>query len=146
VRGLPLFLGAIAIAIAGCSSSNNNNAGQCSLPSGTKTVLVYPAPGATGIPDNFGLVVLGSSSVLPLSYGTYIVNNTTQNAGYFNNLGTAPNPLPTPNALPTFPAPVYQSSGNPGVSFVAGSSLSVYLNNTSSNCVPTLLLGSFSVK
>jgi hypothetical protein len=107
---------------------------------------VYPAPGATGIPDNFGLVVLGSSSVLPLSYGTYIVNNTTQNAGYFNNLGTAPNPLPTPNALPTFPAPVYQSSGNPGVSFVAGSSLSVYLNNTSSNCVPTLLLGSFSVK
>jgi hypothetical protein len=108
---------------------------------------VYPAPGATAIPDNFGLVVLGSTSALPASYGTYIVNNSTQNSGYFNNVGTAPNPLPTPNALPTFAAPVYQSSGNPsGVTFVAGSSISVYLNNTSSNCVPTLLLGSFNVK
>ena len=146
VRGLPLLLGAVAIAFAGCSNNNNNNPGQCSLPSGTQTVLVYPAPGATAIPDNFGLVVLGSTSALPSSYGTYVVNNTTQNAGYFNNVGTPPNPLPTPNALPTFAAPVYQSSGNPGVSFVAGSSISVYLNNTSSNCVPTLLLGSFTVK
>jgi hypothetical protein len=146
MRGLPILFVAVAIAFAGCSNSNNNyNPGQCSLPSGTKTSLVYPAPNATGIPDNFGLVVLGSSPALPSNYNVYVVNNSTQNSGYFNYLGPAPNPLPTPNAIPTFPAPVYQSSGNPQVSFVAGSSISIYLNN-SGNCVPTLLLGTFNVK
>ena len=110
-----------------------------------RTVLVYPAPGATGIPDNFGVVVFGSTSALASSFDAFIVNNTTGNSGYYNVLGAPPNPLPLPAATPSFANPVYQSSGNPRITWFAGSSLTVYLNDTGSNCVPTLNLGTFHV-
>jgi len=141
------LLGVAAVVIAGCNSGTTSSTQPaCGLPVGTSTVLVYPAPGATGIPDNFGTVVLGSTVALPGTYSTFVVNNSTLNSVFFNQLGTAPNPLPSPNATPAFANPVYQSSGNPGATFVAGSSVSVYLNNTNSNCVPTQLLGTFNVQ
>ena len=90
--------------------------------------------------------MLGSTAALPSSYQAYVVNDTTQNAVAFNTLGSPPSPLPTPNAVPTFANPVYAASGNPGATFVAGSSITVYLNNVNSGCVPTLSLGSFHVQ
>jgi hypothetical protein len=135
-----------AMVLAGCNGNNSSNPGQCNPPGGISTVLVYPAPNATGIPDNFGVVVFGSTRPLPASFQAYVVNDTTQNSVYYNPLGTPPNPLPTPDALPAFANPAYQSSGNPGTSFVSGSTITVYLNDTSSNCVPTLNLGSFRVQ
>lgn len=142
----PGVLAAAVLVLAGCNGNASSNPGPCTPPNGIGTVLVYPAPGATGIPDNFGLVVLGSTAALPASYQVYVVNNSTQNAVAFNTLGSPPNPLPTPNAVPTFSGPVYQSSGNPGATFVAGSSITVYLNNVNSGCVPTLSLGTFRVQ
>jgi hypothetical protein len=149
MRSLGIGLCAAALLLAACNGSSSSGGGaetQCNPPSGTSTVLVYPAPGSTGIPDNFGLVVLGSSAALPGGYQAYVVNNTTNNAVVFNVVGVAPNPLPTPYATPTFPNPVYQASGNPGTTFVAGSSITVYLNNAASSCYPTLALGSFTVQ
>jgi hypothetical protein len=105
-----------------------------------------PAPGSTGTPDNLGVVVLGSTAALPSGFQAVLANNTTGNTVTFNLVGTAPNPLPTPNSLPAFANPVYQSSGSPGVTFVAGSTISVYLNNVNSGCVPTTSLGSFRVQ
>jgi hypothetical protein len=131
---------------AGCGGSNWHNPPGCSLPSGTTTVLVYPAPGSTGIPDNFGAVVLGSSRALPASFDVLIVSNTTNNGVYYNTLGAGPSPLPSPAATPGFANPVYQTSGNPGVTWFGGSALTVYLNDTGSNCVPTLSLGTFNVQ
>jgi len=142
---LPVALVACAALASGCGGSNSNPPG-CSLPSGTTTVLVYPAPGSTGIPDNFGAVVFGSSKALPTSFDAYIVNNTTGNAAYYNTLGAGPNPLPSPAALPKFANPVYQASGNPGVTWFAGSQLTVYVNNTGSNCTPAISLGAFNVQ
>ena len=144
--GLLACLGAAAVLAAGCGGSNPSNPPSCSLPAGTTTVLVYPAPGSTGIPDNFGAVVLGSSKALPLSFDAFVVNNTTNNGVYYNTLGTGPNPLPSPAATPSFANPVYQASGNPGVTWFGGSSLTVYVNDTGSNCVPTQSLGSFHVQ
>jgi hypothetical protein len=135
-----------ALLLTGCNSGASSTPGQCNPPNGIATVLVYPAPNSTGIPDNFGVVVLGSSGVLPASFQAYIVNDTTGNPVYYNPLGTPPNPIPTPSAVPPFANPSYAASGNPGVTFVAGSTLSVYLNDANSNCVPTLLLGSFRVQ
>jgi hypothetical protein len=122
------------------------NPPQCRPPKGVQTVLVYPAPNATGIPDNFGLVVLGSTAALPAGYQAAVINVTTQNGVYYNVVGVAPSPIPTPNATPPFANPVYQASGNPGVTWVAGSTIAVYLNNTRSGCNPTYQLGSFVVQ
>jgi hypothetical protein len=140
-------IGAAALLLAACNTGGGiTNPGPCGPPAGTSTVLVYPAPGATAVPDNFGVIVLGSTTTLPGSYQAYVVNTTTNNGVLFNTLGTAPNPLPTPNATPSFANPIYQSSGNPGVTFVAGSTINVYLNNTNSSCNPQTSLGSFTVQ
>ncbi len=138
---------ALALVLAGCNGNGSNSISQCTPPNGIGTVLVYPAPNASGVPDNFGVVVLASTAPLPPSFQVYVVNNSTQNSVLFNILGTAPNPLPSPNAPATFANPVYQSSGAPaGTSFVPGSSISVYLNDSGSNCNPSLSLGTFRVQ
>jgi hypothetical protein len=151
MRALPVgfFAAASVLLLADCGGGNSlSTRGQCAPPSGTLTTLVYPAPGATGIPDNFGLVVLGSTAALPSSYQVHVVNSTGQDALLFENVSAAPNPLPTPNAPPTFANPVYQASLNPGQTFVAGTVVSIYLNNESGSgyCLATLKLGSFSVR
>jgi hypothetical protein len=81
--------------------------------------------------------------MLPSGFQAFVANNTTGNTLVFNLVGTPPNPLPTPNAIPAFANPVYQSSGNPGATFVSGSTISVYLNDANSGCVPATSLGSF---
>lgn len=132
-------------ALAGCGGGSSSPPPNCTPPPGTQTVLVYPAPNATGIPDNVGLVVLASTATLPSTFDTWVVDNTTGNGVFFNAVTTSPpSPLPTPNATPTFADPVYQPSGNPGVTFVAGSTITVYLNQNA-NCTP-ISLGSFSVQ
>jgi len=139
----------LAAVLAACNSgAATTPITACGPPANVSTVLVYPAPNATGIPDNFPYVVLGSTAALPAYYQVYVVNNTTGNAVYFNSVSTPPNPIPTPSATPSFANPVYQSSGTPtGVSFVAGSSITVYLNNANNpNCVPATALGTFSVQ
>jgi hypothetical protein len=141
------WLGVTAVLLTGCGgSTSTGSTNPCGPPSGTSTVLVYPAATSTGIPDNVGLIVLGSTVALPASYSVLVVNNSTQNSAFFNPVGAPPNPIPNPNMVPVFANPVYQSSGNPGLTFVAGSSVSVYLNNSNSTCVPTSLLGTFSVQ
>ncbi len=73
-------LAAAALLAAGCGGSNSNPPPTCAPPTGTTTVLVYPAPGSTGIPDSLGAVVFGSNKALPVSYDAYVLNNTTGNA------------------------------------------------------------------
>jgi len=151
MRALPVgFFAAVSVLLlAACGGGNSlSTRGQCTPPSGTQTTLVYPAPGATGIADDFGLVVLGSTAALPASYQVHVVNNTGQNAVLFGSMSAAPNPLPTPIAPPAFANPVYQASVNPGQTFAAGTIVSVYLNeeNGSAYCLATLKLGSFSVR
>jgi len=150
MRALPVgfFAAASLLLLADCGGNSLSTRGQCAPPSGTQTTLVYPAPGATGIPDDFGLVVLGSTAALPPSYQVHVVNNTGQNAVSFGSMSAATDPLPTPNAPPAFASPVYQASVNPGQTFAAGTIVSVYLNEEtgSAYCLATLKLGSFSVR
>jgi len=49
----------------------------------------------------------------------------------------APNPLPTPNTVPPFANPVYQTSTMPVLP--AATTLQVGVNNLTSNCVPTVV-------
>jgi len=148
-RALFAIVAAAAVLAAGCGGGGSTGSGgpaSCTLPSGTQTVLVYPAPGATGIPDNVPQVVLGSTTALPSGFSAYLVNTTTQIAFAFDNVGTAPVPIPTPNATPSFANPVYQNSANSGVTFSAGNSISVYVDNVNGGCVIPTSLGSFTVQ
>jgi hypothetical protein len=92
------------------------------------------------------LVVLGSTTALPNGYSAYLVNNTTQIAFAYENVSTAPIPLPVPNTTPSFANPAYQSSINPGDTFSAGSSISVYVDNVSGGCIVPQSIGSFTVQ
>jgi hypothetical protein len=141
-------VGVAAVLLAGCGGSTSTGGGptSCTVPSGTQTVLVYPAVGSTGIPDNVPLVVLGSTTALPNGYSAYLVNNTTQIAFAYENVSTAPIPLPVPNTTPSFANPAYQSSINPGDTFSAGSSISVYVDNVSGGCIVPQSIGSFTVQ
>jgi hypothetical protein len=140
------FVAIVTLAATACSSNVVTNPPQCKPPSGVQTVLVYPAPNATAIPDNLPLVVLGSTSALPSGYQALIVNISTQNGYYYNPVSIAPSPIPTPYATPAFANPIYQSSVNPGVTWVSGSTIAVYLNNSNSGCNPSYQLGSFTVQ
>jgi len=135
-----------ALPLAGCNGGGSSNPSPCTPPHGIRTVLVYTAPGSAGIPDNVGAVVFGSTAALPFGFQAVLANNTTGNSVVFNTVGSPPSPLPAPNALPAFANPVYQSSGNPGAVFFAGSTISVYLNNLNSGCVPATSLGTFRVQ
>jgi hypothetical protein len=136
--------------MAACNSSSNSALTPCVPPTGVTTVLVYPAPGSTGIPDNFGQVVLGSSGTgLPSSFQAVVFDTTGGMSGFTFNLVTpAASPLPTPAATPAFSNPLYQSSSSTDLyPWPQGHTLSVYLNDQSNqSCTPQTSLGSFTVQ
>lgn len=147
-RFLPWFaVAGAAAALAACNSgSSSPTVNNCGSPKGvSQTVLVYPAPGATGVPDNITQVIVGSTSAIPSGWGLTIATQLfgTQNG---NGVVPAPTPLPTPNQTPSFANPVYQSSTFSPAITTAGTAMGVYLNNLNSNCVPSVLVGSFTTE
>ena len=139
---------AVATVLAACSGTNSAVApapGPCGTPPGvTQSVLVYPAPGATSVPDAFGQIVVGSTSSIPANWGVTIVNVFGASANG-NGFTAAPSPLPTPNQTPSFSNPVYQSSSF-GTLSVASTTLAVYLNDLNSSCTPSAFIGSFTTQ
>lgn len=146
-----LAVAAAAGTITACNGNNTSpNPGSCGSPSGvSQTVIVYPAPGATAVPDNFGQIVVGSTSSIPSGWGVTVVD-AFGNVVNGNAFSTAPSPLPSPNASPTFSNPVYQTStmqsGYQSVINTAGTTLSVFLNNLNSGCTPSVSLGTFTTQ
>lgn len=150
IRSLFVVGAAVAAlaAFAGCNTKNTNPPAPgptCSPPNGTQSALVYPAPGATAIPDQFGQVIIGSTAALPSSWNVVLVTAISPNgvsAGKFQSVSP---PFPTPNATPSFANPVYQSSSVGSATF-PGEVVTVYLNDTATNCTPAGPLGSFTTQ
>jgi hypothetical protein len=103
-----LFAAFSALLLAGCNGGGGStNPSPCTPPNGIRTVLVYPAPGSTGIPDNLGAVVLGSTAALPSGFQAVLANDTTGNTVVFNVVGTprrtrCPRPTPSPSGRGIF--------------------------------------------
>ena len=137
--------------LSACSGNDDNNfnsAGlQCGAPSG-QVALVYPAPGSTGIPDNFQGIVFGSSASGGLSggYQAVVVPAGSSTGQQLATVANAPSPLPSPYAVPSFANPVYQESASEGLVLPAATQISVYLNDLGSNCQPSKLLGTFTTQ
>lgn len=140
---------AAAMGLSACGGGGSTNppapGPTCSPPSGTQTALVYPAPNATGVPDQLGQVVIGASPALPSSWNVVLVRASTGGSLGGGNFTAAPQPLPTPNATPPFANPVYQSSSF-GNSVFGGLVLQVFLNDTASNCTPVGPIATFTTQ
>ena len=140
-----LALAAAVGIVAGCNASSPSTpaVAPCALPSGTQVALVYPAPDATGIPDNLAAVIVAASTPLPQSWQALLtvpLLGTAQGSV----LSTVPaSPLPSPAATPPFPNAVYQLSGFV-VQLPPASLVAVTLNDLSSNCFPPYPLRSFT--
>ena len=148
-RLLPwLTVAVAAFVLAACNSSNPNvlpTPGPTCSPGNIQTQLIYPAPGATGIPDAFGQVIVASSpSPLPTSWNVVVVTAISPSGVSGNTFQPATPPFPTPNATPSFSSPQYQSSAF-GQNF-PGEVVTVFLNNTASTCTPVGPLGSFTTQ
>ncbi len=135
------------IALVACNNNSGVSApGPCGTPPGvSQTVMVYPAPGATGVPDSLTQVIVGSTSAIPSGWGVTLIAPATGQGLQGGAFQTAPAPLPTPNQTPTFANPVYQTSTFSALD-VAGSSIAVYLNNLNSDCVESQQIGSFTTQ
>jgi hypothetical protein len=149
----PLFYAFVSfsatVAFVACGGSNNSNppapGPTCSPPAGTQTALVYPAPGATAIPDQFGRVIIASSPALPSSWNVVLATAISPGGVGGGTFTTATPPFPTPNATPAFANPVYQSSSFGNAAF-PGEVVQVFLNNTASSCTPLGPIGSFTTQ
>jgi hypothetical protein len=143
---LPLAFATGVTALAACSG-NPNNFNSANLPCGAPTgqvALAYPAPGSTGIPDNFAGIVFASTGGLTSGYGAYIVPAGSSSGTLLETVAAAPSPLPSPYAVPSFANPIYQESASGGTILPAATQIGVYLNDLNSNCQPTKLLGTFT--
>jgi hypothetical protein len=141
------FVGLFALA-AGCSGYGNSGPNSAGLPCGAPKgsyALVYPAPGATAIPDALVGVVFGSTNGLSSSYQAILQPSGSLTYYNFQTVTAEPSPLPTPNTIPSFANPIYQISTNPGLTLPAATQVSVYFNDGNSNCSPTYV-GSFTTQ
>ena len=144
-----IALAGAAAALGACNSGSSNPptpSGPCTLPSGTQVALVYPASGSTGITGTFGQVVIASTQSLGSNWNVVLTDAINPGGVPGGNFTTVTPPFPSPNATPSFANPVYESSSFSGLTFAASQVISVYLNNTSTNCNPlsTPAIGSFS--
>jgi hypothetical protein len=134
-----------AAALAACNGgSSSSTPGNCGAPTG-KVALVYPAPGSTGIADNFPGVIFGSTNGLGSNYQALLLPAGSSQTLVLAPVAPAPTPLPTPNQVPSFANPVYQesSAAGVGITLAADTVYQVYLNDGGSNCSPSYQ-GSFT--
>ena len=136
-----IVLAAIVIGSAACSSSSTNppptRSSSCLAEVGATSALVFPAQSATGVPDNVGQVIIGTTTTLPAGWQIVLFTINLIPVAASGNLTPAPSPLPTPNTIPPFPNPIFQS-GAFGT-LPAATTLQVGVNNSGSTCIPTIV-------
>ena len=141
VASVGLFGAALALAACGGGGGSSSTPSPC-VTTGSVS-LVYPAPNSTGIPDNFAGVIFGTASGLASSSQALLLPAGSSTYESLESIATAPSPLPSPNAIPTYASPVYQESASGGYVLPATTQIGVYYNNYGSNCTP-VLIGSFT--
>lgn len=138
------ILAAIA-ALSACNSANNGSTPSfpnCTPPG--QLVMIYPANGATGVPDSLSTVYVASSSS-NLAQSQYQSVQVAPNGGLTQGgpfLQVSLKQIPKPQATPGFSNPIYYSTYIGAVS--PASTWGVGFNNqNNANCQP-ILIGSFT--
>lgn len=100
VFALFTLMGGVVIAACGGSGSPASNVATCGPPppsAAPPLVLVYPIPGAVGVP-----IALGEAIFLgPYSLDTVAITSSSGAAVSTGGFMVAPSPLPSPNAAPS---------------------------------------------
>lgn len=141
----------LAMAIAACGGGGTTIQAPTPGPTcspGETVQMIYPIPGATGVPDNPQQFVFAVALPLPDTWNAYINNTNSLNGSAETVAGMETIPasnVPSPSATPTISNPYYQSITLTG-GFTSGVTVYVWLNNESSNCTPLGPLGSFTTQ
>lgn len=143
LSGIVLAGVAALAACGGLSTSGTVPTIACVLPSGTQVALAYPVPGATGVPDSPGQVVVAVSSPLPASWQVVVEITGQVPTGGALLTAIQPAAIPTPYATPAFASPSYETSGLTSA-LPAATMVQVGLNDESSDCNSYPVIGSFT--
>jgi hypothetical protein len=145
-------LSTCAVAFAACGGGGNDNVTPTPGPTcspGTTVQMIYPIPGATGVPDAPQQIVFAVGTALNSNWDAYLANNSAgNNGGYTNPVQTiTASQVPSPSATPSFANPVYQSiTLNGSLAPPSGTTWYVWINNTAGNCTPMGPVGSFTIQ
>ena len=147
-------LATCAVAFAACGGGGNTITNPTPGPTcspGTTVQMIYPIPGATGVPDSPQQIAFAVGTALPSTWDAYISNSSTGNGtagGYTVPLQTiTAGQVPSPSATPSFANPIYQSVTLQGsLAPPTGTTWYVWINNTAGNCTPLGPLGSFTIQ
>lgn len=156
MKSLRLLLGALVVAAAAALAACNGNDGYtyvaptpgptCSP--GVAVQMIYPIPGATGVPDNPQQFVFAVASPLPNNWNAYLNTSNSYQGGAYTIAGMetiAASQVPSPSATPSFSNPSYQSI-TLSAGFTSGQTIYVWLNNQATSCRPLGPLGSFTTQ
>jgi hypothetical protein len=147
-----LGLALCALAFAACGTSGPTYTAPTPGPTcspGETVVMVYPIPGATGVPDNPQQFVFVVASPLPNYWNAYVSTSSSGASGNYTLAGMLtiqPSQVPSPAASPSIANPVYQSITLASGLSPSGTTWYVWLNNQNSNCTPLGPLGSFTIQ
>jgi hypothetical protein len=139
-----------AIGLAACNGSTPNvnpTPGPTCNPNVTSQ-LVYPKPGATGVPANLSEIVVAVSSPLPANeYNIQLTNvtntgNLSQTGNFLNVIPASQ--LPAGSAPTTITNPTYEAVGLVNslyLNFSPGTQLQAALNVPTTSCTPLNIPG-----
>ncbi|HVA26951.1 MAG TPA: hypothetical protein VNF68_02160 [Candidatus Baltobacteraceae bacterium] len=142
-RALIILTALGTLALAACSGSGgstfvNPTPGPTCGPVGITSQLVYPAPGATAVPDATAQIVVAVSSPLPINtYNLALIavsnGSSAQTANYLSQI--AASQLPAGSASTTIVNPTYEAV-NLIATLPAATQIQVALNIPNSTCTP----------
>ncbi len=146
-------LGLVACGGGGIGGSAVPTPGPTCGPVGIQSQLIYPAPGATAVPDALPQIVIAVSSPLPINTNNLVltnVNNAANAAGTQNPLAQIQaSQLPAGSASTTIANPTYEAvnlAANLTVNFASGTTLQTAINAPSSACTPQNVPGTFTIQ
>ncbi|HTX55612.1 MAG TPA: hypothetical protein VMD47_00775 [Candidatus Acidoferrales bacterium] len=119
---------------------------------GVQYQMLYPIPGATGVPDNPQQLVFAVSSPLPSTWNAYVNNTNSYSNGAYTIAGMetiSASQIPSPSATPNpsiFPTTPYYQSITLASGFASGQIIYVWLNYSNGNCTPAGPVGSFTTQ
>ena len=146
ILGSVVAAGAV-LAFAACGGGGGSSVtaptpGPTCLPATLNAALVYPAPGATAVPDNLAQIVVAVSTPLPnFTYNLALAGPTINTQTYYTLAQIGASQLPPGSHAPTFANPTYEqvqliSSFPPGTQVTA-----IGINDPSSTCTPLTIPG-----
>lgn len=121
-------------------------------PVGIQSQLIYPAPGATAVPDNTPQIVIAVSSPLPVNTFNLAIFNASTGSGtttlnYLSQIQASQ--LPAGSGTTTIANPTYEAVNLVAAlnaNFASGTTLQTAINLPSSNCTPQNVPGTFTIQ